>query len=552
LLHVELRWHRIWCSVKPACNQAKGQVMKTKFDFDVIVIGSGFGGGTVALRLAQAGKRVCVLERGRRWRGKNMPPAAKGQPQTTSFPEIGDKHFFWGREFWRPMHQRLGLYDLKQLSNLQGLVGAGVGGGSLIWANVVVEAPESVFASGWPSDINPAVLEPYYRKADPFLRPMQVPGVNGNPSKYSIARADALKATAAKLKLNWKPVDVAINFGDEITAQPNGHGSAKQRGCNFCGLCTAGCPQNAKNTVDITYIAEAEKLGVDVRAQHQVDAIGQTGDGYYVTFAHYDVDGTLASRGILKAPQVVLAAGSFGSTELLLRCRDGAYLPNLSAALGSQFSINGNVLSGALDPNARSNPALNNGPAITGMIDYGNFAVEDISNPTWAAGIVGEGQYKRAWSFIRALAGFKPSKKTLEQARDLLVYVGVGKDSAKGRLELNAFGELSMNWEGGIENEPVVKALHAEMSKLAAAQGRTYVPNVFSVFNRPVTYHPLGGCPMAESAQKGVVDSYGRVFGYPGLFIADGSIVPTAIGRNPSYTIAALAERVAEAMVEKK
>jgi cholesterol oxidase len=526
--------------------------MSTKFDFDVIVIGSGFGGGTVALRLAQAGKKVCVLERGRRWRGKNMPPASKGHPQTTAFPEIGDKHFFWGREFWRPMRQRLGLYDVRQLTALQGLGGAGVGGGSLIWANVVVDAPESVFASGWPSDINRAVLDPYYRKADPFLRPTRVPGVDGSASRYTIARANALKAAALKLGLKWKPVDVAVNFGDEITAQRNGHGSARQKGCNFCGLCTAGCPQNAKNTVDITYIAEAEKLGAQVRAQHEVDAIGQTGDGYYVTFAAYNLDGTLAHRGILKAPQVVLAAGSFGSTELLLRCRDGAYLPNISLALGSRFSINGNVLSGALNPNARSNPALNNGPAISGMIDYGNFAVEDLSNPTWAAGIVGEGNFKRAWAFLRALAGFKPSKKTLDEARDLLVYVGVGKDTASGRLSLNAFGDLHLDWEGGLENEPVVKALHAEMSKLAAAQGRAYVPNVFSVFNRPVTYHPLGGCPMAETAQKGVVDSYGRVFGYPGLFVADGSIVPTAIGRNPSYTIAALAERVAEGMVTDK
>lgn len=468
---------------------------------------------------------------------------------TTPFPEVGDKHFFWGREFWRPWRQRLGLYDLRQLTNLQGLVGAGVGGGSLVWANVVVPAHESVFASGWPSDINLSVLEPYYRKADPFLRPSRIPGIHTPSSKYMVPRAQAMERTARKLSLNWKPVEVAVTFGDENTAKANGHGGAMQKGCNFCGLCSAGCPQNAKNTVDITYIAEAEKLGAVVLAQHAVDAIGQTGDGYYVTFAHYNLDGTLANRGILKAPQVVLAAGAFGSTELLLRCRDGAYLPNISLALGSRFSINGNVLSGALG-DGRSDPALNNGPAITGMIDYGNCVVEDISNPTWAAGIIGgESDFKRAWAFLRALAGFKPSKKTLEEARDLLVYVGVGRDSASGRLDLNAFGDLSMNWQGGLENEPVVKQLHEAMAKLAVAQGRQYAPNVFSVFNRPVTYHPLGGCPMAESAQKGVVDSHGRVFGYPGLFVADGSIVPTAIGRNPSYTICALAERVAEGMV---
>src|SRR5262245_41362629 len=151
--------------------------------FDVVIIGSGFGGGTLALRMVQAGKSVCVLERGRRWRGKNLIPIA-GDPQTTPFPEVGDSHYFWGRKLWTPTRQRLGLYDVKQLTNLQGLVGAGVGGGSLIWINVVIEAREETFAQGWPAGIDRESLQPYYRMADPFLRPVYVPGTPG------IARTD--------------------------------------------------------------------------------------------------------------------------------------------------------------------------------------------------------------------------------------------------------------------------------------------------------------------------------------------------------------------------
>jgi cholesterol oxidase len=234
----------------------------------------------------------------------------------------------------------------------------------------------------------------------------------------------------------------------------------------------------------------------------------------------------------------------------LLKSRKQGLLPNLSTALGTRFSINGNVLSGALRKGVSgANVDTNSAPAIASMIDYGDFAVEDIANPTWSAGMVGSSNLGRIAAFALAMAGHKPTPAAVaRKAKDLLVYVGVGEDSASGRLRLNRLGMLTLDWPGGIGNEPVVAKLHAAMAQLAAAQGRQYVPNVFSIFNRLVTYHPLGGCPMADTAESGVVDAFGRVFNYPGLYVADGSIVPTALGRNPSYTIAALSERVAQQM----
>lgn len=525
-----------------------------KTSFDVVVIGSGFGGGTVALRLAQAGKSVCVLERGRRWRGKNLLPAPGDDP-STPFPELGDSHFFWGRQLWRPGRQRLGLFEMHQMINLQTLLAAGVGGGSLIWSNVVVKAPAEVFQAGWPSALSLAALEPYYRLADPYLRPEITPGIPGHPHADAwrqVKRAEVHKLAAGRVGARWEPVKLAVYFGDRDKAASNGHGRARQLGCNYCGICPAGCPQNAKNTVDITYIAAALALGAEVRAQHLVTAIEPKGDGgYRVHFRRFDDEGRLAEEGTLEAGRVVVSAGTLGTNTLLFKSRKAGFLPNLSPALGTRFSVNGNVLSGALRPGPRGLPVeTNNGPAITSMADYGDFVVEDHAGPTWSAGIVGAGNLGRIAAFALAYAGHKPTPEAIaRKVQDMLVYVGVGRDSASGRLSMGRLGMLSLAWPGGINAEPVVKAQHEAMAALAASLGRQYVPNILSLFNRPITYHPLGGCAMADSPSDGVVDAFGRVYGHPGLYIADGSIIPTAIGRNPAYTIAALSERVAEQLI---
>jgi cholesterol oxidase len=522
--------------------------------YDAVVVGSGFGGGTIAMRLASAGKHVCVLERGRRWRGSNLLPTA-GDPPTTPFPRLGESHFFWGRQMWRPTRQRLGLFELRQMINLQGLVGAGVGGGSLIWANVVIDAPEWIFDKGWPTGINRAMLEKYYRLADPFLRARTVPGVPGvaHPQGRIIKRTELLKQAAERIGEQWSPVKIAVNFGDERNAKANGFGAARQLGCNYCGLCSAGCPQNAKNTADLTYIAAAEAAGAEVFPLHSVTHVEPHGDGYRVHYQRFDIEGRVEHTGFVFAKQVILSAGTFGTTELLLKSRAQGFLPDLSEQLGNRFSMNGNVLSGALNTKRKgADDTLNDGPAIGSMISFGSHVVEDYANPTWAAGIVGSSNLQRIVSFALSLAGHQPSDAALRRkAKDLLVYVGVGADQAKGRLSLNPLGGLSLDWPGGINNDPVVRALHKSMRRIAESLGRKYVPNVFSIFNRPLTYHPLGGCAMADSPETGVVSARGEVFGYPNLYVADGSIVPTAIGRNPSYTIAALAELIAEGILSR-
>lgn len=525
---------------------------------DCVVIGSGFGGAVSALRLSEAGLKVVVLERGRRWAGKNF---LKQSPQlkrgVEPFPELGETRFFWGRDVWRPWKRRLGLFEVRQMTNLQGLTGAGVGGGSLIWANVVIEAPEHIFDSNWPKDITRAELDRYYRKAEPYLSPKFVPGTPGvlSQQKRRNLRAETLKDAAGKLGKPWRPVRAAVNFDDALSAKPNGHGNAMQMGCDFtsCGKCSSGCTQNAKNSVDLTYLARAEALGVEVWVRHEVTRIepvkrrGESRSAYRVHYRRYREDGSVESTDFIEAGKVIVSAGTFGSTELLLKAKAAGDLPKLSNALGTKFSINGNVLGGALKSGAAASAVVDNepGPQIASMVEFGkDIVVEDFANPSWTEGIVGAGQLTRITSFIRALLGFP--KKSKSSPKDLLVYVGVSKDSARGQLKLNALGQLCLSWPGGLNNEPVIKELHQAMTELASVQGRKYVPDVFSTFGRAFTYHPLGGCPMGASSESGVVDSFGRVFGYDGLYIADGSIVPTAIGRNPAFTISALAERIAE------
>lgn len=514
--------------------------------YDYVVLGSGFGGATVALRLVEAGKSVLVLERGVRFAGKNLL-ALKREEQSIAYPELGDKNFFWARSLLNPFRQRMGLFQLRQFKQLQGLVAAGLGGGSLIWANVVVEAHEEAFHKGWPVGIKLETLAQYYGMAREYLRPASIPGspsFDGRSGAGQIHRAELHRLAAERIGEPWRPVEIAVNFGDEHKPLPNGFGSARQLGCNFCGLCSAGCPQSAKNTVDRSYIAAAEALGAELATGHEVEAIEADEHGYILHLRHYDAEGRLKKRLRLQANKVVLACGSFGSTELLLRSRSRGLLKGLSPALGSKFSINGNVLSAALDPLGEGR--FNNGPAISSMIDFGNYAVEDFANPSWAAGMVGSSQFWRAYYFMRAYLGFKLSPEKLAAlTQDLLIYVGVGMDSSSGRLKLNSFGQLAIDWPG-LASEPAIEAQHRAQKSIAESLGRQYVPDVFSTFGRQFTYHPLGGCPMADSRQEGVVNQFGEVYGHPGLYVADGSIVPTALGRNPAYTICALSERVAE------
>jgi cholesterol oxidase len=518
--------------------------------FDVIVIGSGFGGAVTACRLAEKGAKVLILERGRRWEVKDYPR---------------DPNDAWIYDPNEP-HKRNGWVDFRLFNDMAVAMGAGVGGGSLIYANVSIPAKDWLFNKGWPPEITYDELIPYYNKVGVMLNVQSIPD-NQLTRRFKLMKEAAETLghgekfrklpLAVTFSQNWNP-DLEDAYNDKHSEPLRENAQGQQQGtCVHCGNCPIGCQVKAKNTLDLNYIPWAEKHGAEVRPLHVVRYIEPENGGYRV---HFDriVDGKLIP-GSESAKRVIIAAGSLGSTELLLRCRDQyKSLPDLSGFLGRNWSSNGDFLTPACYDNRQVSPMQ--GVTISCAID---FLQEDPSAPQFFIEDGGAPNILR--NFLKSS---DPGKLPLARAalKNLLQLAGSddpfgnvmpwfaqGIDAADGKLYLGrpwyAFWrkkQLCMDWN--IErSKPVITAI-INMHKLlsAATGGKPQVPIFWTALKNLVTPHPLGGCNMGVDSTRGVVDHRGEVFGYPNLFVADGAIIPEAIGLNPSRTIAALAERIAD------
>ena len=526
-------------------------------DFDAIVIGSGFGGAVAACRLAQAGMKVLVLERGRRWTPETYPR------------EPGDA-WLWHQD--QPEHFN-GWADLRTFSNMWVAAGAGVGGGSLIYANVSVEAQPRVFDSKWPRGIDHPTLKPYYDRVADML------GLQLLPDNQLTARYRLMKEGAEKCgwgdRFHKVPLAVSFDPGfdperaparDDSHSRPfiNAHG-VQQGTCVHCGNCDIGCQVKAKNTLDLNYLAVAEARGAEIRPLHLVVKLeplsGDSAAGWRV---HFDrlADGQ-RHPGSASAKRVILAAGSIGSTELLLRCRDQhRTLPGLSGRLGKGWAFNGDFVTPTFYKGRKVSPS--HGPTISSAIDlldgvYNNQAlfIEDGGVPNLAADFIRErlkalpgGKLRQLWSDLGQHADVQ------DPLQNMMPWFGQAVDAADGELYLGRLWyapwrrTLKMNWDYRA-SEATVNAMVDVHKKLSAATGgEPFVPPTWTLAHNLITPHPLGGCNMADSAAQGVVDGHGQVFGQQGLYVMDGAILPRAIGLNPSRTIAALAERGAERIVK--
>jgi cholesterol oxidase len=533
-------------------------------DYDVIVIGSGFGGAITGCRLAEAGKRVLILERGREWTYQ--------EKQRNSFPRADADIDRW---MWDHNHPELlnGWFELRVFPTMTVAQGAGVGGGSLVYANVSIEAPPAVFDRGWPPEITYPILKPYYDRVAKFMKVQPLPRNQWNGRTLLMEAA----AKAIGVPQRFRTVDLAINFDPNLkldlanpppwpapcTNFPINDQGVPQGTCFHCGYCDIGCPSNARNTLDTNYLPKAtKKHGAEIRPLHLVTNIEPVAGGYRVSFDKLG-DGT-RTPGSQTARLVIVAAESLGSTELLLRCRDVTRsLPGLSPFLGRNWSSNGDFLTPALYGNRGVYPSL--GPTIASVIDFQDgsvgghpFWIQDGGFPDLLAKYVnatGLTSFKAlgTWFLMDALRFMLKHCPS----QHVMPWFAQGVDAGDGVLSLRRpwwfFGRKRLHLKWNARNSPVFDAIVAMHERLSHQTGRTpLVPPSWTLARALITPHPLGGCNMGTDRTTGVVDHRGEVFGHPGLYVADGAIVPRAVGVNPSRTIAALAERIAEIMIAEK
>ena len=517
--------------------------------YDVVVVGSGFGGGVTACRLAEQGARVCVLERGRRFGAGDFPDRPEQAPLA----------------FWHPTLNPGGMLDLRLMKDLSVITAAGVGGGSLVYANVQLRAPADVFEEAhWPDAITRAELDPYYDRTEEALQPRETPP---DPELPKIRAFDEMARRAGRTATR---LPLAVHFGE---SRRHPFSDVFQQGCQNLGRCDVGCPVLAKNTVDITYLARAEAHGAEVYPLHEVlriDPPGAAGGRWRVGFRDLQYRVT----GAVEAPLLVLAAGTIGSSRLLLKNR--GRLGRLSPALGSRFSGNGDALALALDPAAPGVVGAHTefGPSMTSRIDFTDergFMVADGGLPGNFGGLlaaVREVNALTGWGRVVLRVKNAATKLGLtdrhvthrnvrlrrqEPIGDSLVFLMIGRDAADGQMRLTPiFGCFDIRWRKS-DSAGLFAGMREVAGQLAgAAEAKSFFALDAGPLGKFITVHPLGGCPMSDDPAHGVTDDRGRVHGYEGLYVLDGSIVPTALGVNPSKTIAALAERGVEGLLVQR
>ncbi len=518
--------------------------------YDVVVVGSGYGGGVAASRLARAGKRVAVLERGREIVTGEFP---------ARFPDLRNDMQLTGRRL--RLGSPTGLYDVRFGEDMHVLVGCGLGGGSLINAGVALRPDPRVFRDGvWPDEIaQDPLLDEGYARAARWVRPARDPAA-GTRTKFQALR----HASAA---LGSEPVTAPVVVSFEETVNPAG---VAQPACTHCGDCCGGCNVGAKNTVALTYLPDAARHGAEIFTLATLRRVFKPpGGGWPGHFERHDGAEAKAPQapGTLTADMVVLAAGTLGSTEILLRSR--AHGLALSDRLGRRFSANGDIIAFGYGAKAPVNAigvghppkleGLDVGACVTGQIE-----IVDASDLAKSLTIQ-EGVLPSALApMLPAL--FIPNGRLLGALKSLIagVYKGpfaslqtffaVSHDSASGRLELED-DRLALSWPGA-KDEPVYARLDAALEALVTRAGGSYVKNPLAgtmMGHQPATAHPLGGCGMGRERADGVVDHKCRVFDagpgagandvHEGLYVIDGAIMPRSLGVNPLLTITALAER---------
>jgi cholesterol oxidase len=559
--------------------------------FDVVIVGSGFGGAVSAYRLAEAGRRVLVLER-----GKPYPPG--------SFPRSPRE---LGKNFWDPAAGLHGMFDIWSFDGLESLISSGLGGGSLIYANVLLRKDPAWFVREepglgheyWP--VTYEDLEPHYERAEAMLGATPYPF---DKAPYDTTpKTVAYKAAAEELGQDWFLPNLAVTFapgdgaepipGEPIVEErPNLHGRTRQT-CRLVGECDVGCNFGSKNSLDYTYLTAAWHAGAEIRTRHEVRGFEPSeGGGYAIHYVErlaeqegVPTDSKQLPRLTVTADRLVLSAGTFGSTYLLLRNR--AAFPRLSRALGTHFSGNGDLLTFALrctetGSDGKRKPRAvepGRGPVITSAIrmpdeldgagagkrgfyledagfpEFGNWLLQGVETPGTFWGMAPRILNRILRRLLNRDHDTSLSAEIssvfgdCELSAGVLPLLGMGRDIPDGRMSLED-GMLQVDWTKHGRSADYFDRVRKFSEQISERLGADFLDNPLWHLNRVITVHPLGGCPMGRNDEEGVVDSNCEVFGYPGLHVVDSSVMPGPVGPNPSLTIAAMADRAADAILE--
>lgn len=544
--------------------------------YPVVVIGSGYGGAIAAARLARAGQHVCVLERGREILPGEYPERfeeALCEMQTDS-PR--------GR-----LGSRTGLYYFQVNGDLSVLSGCGLGGTSLINAGVALRAHPRVFQDGrWPREMGADDLDRYYRRAEAMFQPAPYP-----QSHPPLAKLRLLEKAANALGGSFYRVPVNVAFTRQVNAA-----GIEQPACNLCGDCVSGCNTGAKSTLLMNYLPDAKSHGAELFTRIAVRHLERGERRWRIYWQWLDSGRERFNDPLMMvtADCVILAAGSLGSTEILLRSKERG-LP-LSDRVGEKLTANGDVVGFAYNTPYRVNgigagthsieeigPV---GPCITGIIDLRGapreqqaMVIEEGVVPGAIAGLLpgvlagasklGSLKAKtRGSQFATRSSGYRLGR-ALESlfagpyrgaTRNTLTFLVMAEDDGKGKMFLRD-DRLRIEWPG-LNRQPVFDEIASQLTGASAALGGEFIrklPAEHTLSSEILTVHPLGGCVMSDDAENGVVNHRGQVFSgdrgdavYGSLYVMDGSTVPSPLGVNPLLTISALAERAADLLAESR
>ena len=514
----------------------------TDFDYDFVIVGSGFGGSVSALRLSEKGYRVAVLEMGKRWKREDFPKTNWNLP----------------KYFWKPW---LGMYGILQMTLVKDaffLHGAGVGGGSLVYANTLLVPPPKAFEDArWVGMDWKSVLEPHYAEAKRMLGAV--------PSEVIVETDRMLKEVAEDMGRGdtFHRATVGVYFGEQGKTVPDpffgGEGPART-GCILCGGCMVGCRHGAKNTLEENYLWFAEKRGTIIFPESRVlDVKPIEGGGYELTVEKST--GLFHPRRAIRTRGVVVSGGSYGTVNLLMRCKEKGSLGKLSEQLGRFLRTNSEAL--LTVQSQKKGVDYSKGIAITsGVYIDDKTHIEVVRYPAGSDAMAplvtvltgGGGSIPRwlRWigTVIKHPIQFARTLNPFGWARKTAILLVMQPVDSHLRYTLRRrwywpFGKKLDSDRGDGPPVPVYIPVANLVAKKMAAKMGGGIPQSGTIevlLNKASTAHILGGCPIGLTAEDGVVDPRSRAFGYDDLYVVDGSIIPANLGVNPSLTITAMAE----------